>query len=124
MSDWKPGDEANGHRLNEGGQWVAIEQSGPPPASNPPAPNPPKKKRRIFLWVFLTIQVLFIIWIIAGASGGAGTPEDCASLSEEACNAASDVGTGIGVFLVFVFWVIVDFILAVTYGIYRLAKRS
>ena len=31
---------------------------------------PPRKKRRVFLWVFLAIQVLFIVWIIAGAASG------------------------------------------------------
>lgn len=30
----------------------------------------PRKKRRVFLWVFLVIQVLFLIWIIAGAASG------------------------------------------------------
>jgi uncharacterized membrane protein len=83
----------------------------------------PKKKRRVFLWFFLAIQVLFIIWIIGGASTGAGTPTDCEGLSEEACNAASDIGTSIGVALIIGVWVVVDFLLAVIYGVYRLATR-
>jgi uncharacterized membrane protein len=83
----------------------------------------PRKKRRVFLWFFLAVQVLFIIWIIAGASTGAGTPEDCTGLSEEACNAASDVGTGIGVAIIIGVWIVVDFLLAVIYGVYRLASR-
>lgn len=85
--------------------------------------KPVKKKRRIFLWFFLAIQVLFIIWIIAGASSGSGQPDDCGTLSAETCNTASDAGTAIGVFLVIVFWMIVDFLLGVGYAIYRLAKR-
>jgi uncharacterized membrane protein len=83
----------------------------------------PKKKRRVFLWFFLAIQVLFIVWIIGGASTGAGTPEDCTGLSEEACNAASDIGTSIGVALIIGVWVVVDFLLAVIYGVYRLATK-
>lgn len=83
----------------------------------------PKKKRRVFLWFFLAVQVLFIIWIVGGASTGAGTPEDCGTLSEEACNAASDIGTSIGVALIVGVWVVVDFLLAVIYGVYRLATR-
>lgn len=92
----------------------------------PPAtarPEAPKKKRRIFLWFFLAVQLLFIIWIIAGSTQGTDT-SDCGTLSEQACKDAQNVGTGIGVFLVVIFWMIVDFFLAVIYGVYRLAKRS
>ncbi len=85
--------------------------------------KPRKKKRRIFLWVFLAVQVLFVVWIVAGlSSGGDGT--DCGTLSQQACNDASDVGTGIGVVLIVVAWMVVDFLMAVIYGIYRLAKRT
>lgn len=84
---------------------------------------PDKKKRRIFLWFFLAVQALFIIWIIAGISGAGGDPSDCGSLSKETCNDAEAVGTGIGVALVIGLWMVVDFLLAVGYGIYRLAKR-
>ena len=78
----------------------------------------------MFFWIFMLVQLLFIVWIIAGIAGAGGTPDDCGSLDSETCNDAEDIGTGIGVFLVFIFWVIVDFLLAVCYGIYRLAKRS
>lgn len=92
----------------------------------PPAaaqPEKPKKKRRIFLWFFLAVQVLFLIWIITGASSG-GTATDCGTLDQKTCQDAQDVGTGIGVFLIVIFWMIVDFFLAVIYGVYRLAKRA
>ncbi len=95
--------------------------------SQPPPPPPPsiapQKKRRVFLWVFLAVQVLFIVWVVGGASTGSGTPTDCGVLDEETCNAASDIGTGIGVFMVIVLWAIVDFFMAVVYGVYRLASR-
>lgn len=90
---------------------------------HPTTQAPPKKKRRIFLWFFLAVQALFVVWIVAGASTGAGTPADCEGLSRELCNDASDVGTGIGVILIVVVWMVVDFFLAVIYGIYRLASR-
>lgn len=86
--------------------------------------DPPRRKRRIFLWVFLAVQLLFVVWIVAGASTGAGTPADCTGLDVETCNAAADVGTGIGVALVVGLWLVVDFLLAVIYGVYRLAKRT
>jgi hypothetical protein len=84
----------------------------------------PKKKRRIFLWVFLAIQALFLIWVISGAASANGTPTDCSGLDAETCNAASDIGTGIGVVLIVILWMVVDFFMAVIYGIYRLAKRN
>ena len=143
---WYP--DSNGvTRWWDGSQWT-DHQPPPPPASSGAAPTPgavfpgttpparshattqtqtveqPKKKRRVFLWFFLVIQVLFIIWIVGGASTGAGTPEDCGSLDAETCNAASDIGTSIGVAMVVVLWIVVDFLLALIYGVYRLAKRS
>lgn len=74
------------------------------------------------MWVFLLVQVLFIVWIIS-AVGSADSTSNCGTLDKQTCKDASNVGTGIGVFLIFIFWMIVDFLLAVGYGIYRLAKR-
>lgn len=85
--------------------------------------QPVKKKRRIFLWVFLAVQVLFIIWVIAGAHSGSGQPKDCGSLSKHTCNSASDAGTAIGVVLIIGLWFFVDAFLGVVYGVYRLASR-
>ena len=147
---WYP-DSTGTTRWWDGEQWTDHTPPPPTPAQAPPpggAPSPqsaatptmadsaprnfsqsearatqPKKKRRVFLWVFLLVQLLFIIWIIAGVSSGAGTPEDCEGLSEETCNAAADVGTSIGVALIIGVWVVVDFLLAVIYGVYRLATR-
>jgi hypothetical protein len=73
---------------------------------------PEKKKRRIFLWVFLSVQVLFLIWVISGAASGSGNTSD-----------AENAGTAIGVALIIGFWAVVDIIMGVTYGVYRLAKR-
>jgi hypothetical protein len=97
-----------------------------PPPTQYAQPEPPKKKRKVFLWFFLAIQVLFIIWIIAGASGGSGNPDpsDCGGLDLKTCNDAQDAGTAIGVGLIIVFWMVVDVILGVIYGVYRLAKRN
>ncbi|MCW2748104.1 MAG: hypothetical protein JWP10_1246 [Nocardioidaceae bacterium] len=95
-------------------------------SASDPTSTPPKqkKKKKIFLWFFMAVQILFIVWIIAGISSTSGNASDCGTLSQQTCNDAEDIGTSIGVFVVFVFWVIADFLLAVTYGIYRLAKRN
>lgn len=114
-------------------------QQPPPPAA------PPRKKRRVFMWIFFAIQVLFIIWIITGvASKGSGpsaatqaanqcanggwqglfkSQADCVKHYSVALNDAANTGKGLGVAIIVVVWVVVDFFLAVGYGIYRLATR-
>jgi hypothetical protein len=104
---------------------------------------PVRKKRRVFLWVFLAIQVLFLIWVIAGAVSG--TPSvasqvssfcghhgwyplyksqaDCLASYGRTLNDASDTGKGLGVALIIVFWCVVDFLVGGGYAIYRLASR-
>ncbi|MFI8218320.1 hypothetical protein [Streptomyces sp. NPDC085932] len=72
------------------------------------------------------MQILFLIWVIAGAAITSGTPEECHGLTGdnlELCEDAHDLGTTIGVGLIVAFWVATDFILALTYAIYRLASR-
>jgi hypothetical protein len=108
-------------------------------------PAAPRKKRRVFLWVFLAIQVIFIIWIIAGAASNPAGPTtaqqaaqqcagggwqglfksqaDCQVHYAHALNEASAAGKGIGVALIVVVWIVVDFFLGLGYGIYRLASR-
>jgi len=85
-------------------------------------PARPRRKRRVFWWFFLAVQALFLIWIIAGASGGHDY-SGCGTLTHQQCADAQDVGTGIGVALIVAFWCIVDFLLAVGYGVYRLTRR-
>jgi hypothetical protein len=116
-------DDSGRQRWFDGDNWTDHYQSAGEPSASSHAAEP-KKKKRIFLWFFMAVQVLFIIWIIAGAGGSSGDATDCGSLSQETCNDAEDIGTGIGVAIVIVFWVVVDFLLAVIYGIYRLAKRN
>ncbi|TDC81540.1 hypothetical protein [Actinomadura sp. 7K507] len=74
-----------------------------------------RKKHRIFPWIFLAIQILFLVWVIVGASSGGSCPPD----QQGACEA----GTAIGVGLVIAFWVAVDIILALTYLVFRLFRR-
>lgn len=65
-------------------------------------------KIRKFSWFILAVQVLFIVWIIAGiASAG---DNGCTT---KACNDASAVGTTLGVGIIVFLWVMVDVILGV-----------
>ncbi|MEV7253519.1 hypothetical protein ACPXCO_38170 [Streptomyces cyaneofuscatus] len=90
-------------------------------------PKEPKKKKshRIFLWFFLAVQVIFLIWIITGASSGEDS--SCEGMTGDAlrvCQDAGDVGTAIGVGLIIALWAAVDVILGITYAVYRLSRRQ
>lgn len=86
-------------------------------------PSRPKKKRRIFMWVFLAIQVLFIVWLIGGGISASDT-SDCVGVNADACEAGTAIGTGIGIALILGLWCIVDLLLGVGYAVYRLARRN
>ena len=123
---WYPAD--NGHwRYWSGAEWT--DQNGPtaPPTSpysstaTQLTPQPAKKKRRIFLWVFLAIQVLFIAWIIAGLILTRDAT-DCSGLDQATCEATANPDARAGLFFLFVYWMMGDILLAVGYGIYRSFK--
>jgi len=105
-------------------------QPGFPPSYGYIPAAPPRKRRRVFLWIFLAIQALFVVWIVAAiASSAHGIPAYChqadhsAFIGVKGCTSASEAGATIGVALVIVFWMVVDVILGVSYGVYRLATR-
>ncbi len=128
------------HRAQEP-QWGpnAPQDSGLPPngwPAPPPGPPPvgpyrtqtgppPRKRRRVFLWLFLAVQILFLIWVITGAASGSGASADCRGLTGddlEVCEDASGVGTTLGVGLIVTLWAAVDIILGFTYLVIRLAR--
>jgi hypothetical protein len=90
-----------------------------------PPQQPPRRKRRIFIWVFLAVQALFVIWIIAGAASGHSAAVNCHDryLTHSECASAANAGTAIGAGLVVLLWAVADVILGVSYGVWRLARR-
>ena len=102
----------------------------------------------MFWWVFLAIQALFIAWIITAAVTAANTANsglaheiaqqcahgtwhglyssyaDCAKQVRSLHSAANGIGNTIGAALVVGIWVAVDFIVGLSYLIYRLATRD
>ncbi|WP_258939317.1 hypothetical protein [Actinomadura luteofluorescens] len=77
-----------------------------------PGTEPARRKHRVFPWIFLAVQIGFLIWVIAGAQAN-----DCNG--DQACEA----GTTIGVGLIIALWVAADIILGLTYLVFRLFKR-
>lgn len=85
------------------------------------APAKPRRRRRIFLWFFLAVQAIFIIWLITGGTAADHSVTHCTGAN---CKGATEAGSAIGIGLIVVFWMVVDVILGVTYGVYRLATRE
>jgi len=85
---------------------------------------------RKMTWVFLIVNALFVLWVAVGISSRAS--EDCATdpsvtsgvLTESECIAASDVGTGIGVALIFVLWFFVFVVVSLIWLMSRPKRRS
>lgn len=77
------------------------------------------------LWTlfFAAVQVLFVIWVFAALAYGSGVPSTCGSLSADSCSDAQTASNRIGVSIIVVAWVVVDFLLAVMREVYRLVMR-
>lgn len=109
------------------------------------APKP--KKKRVFMWTFLAIQVIFLIWVITGIASGHGTGSsahqqalqycagdgwqglfksysDCVTHYGNGLNTAGEAGTAIGVGLIVVLWVVVDVILGIGRFVVLFARRG
>jgi hypothetical protein len=70
-------------------------------------------KFRVFTWVIVVINTLFLVWVISGIAGNVNNP-NC-TVNTTACQ----IGTGIGVFLIFMLWIVVDFILGILWLVTR-----
>lgn len=111
----------NGPGRPPGHQYSGYSaQSQPQPPAT--AVEYPKKKRRIFLWIFLAMQILFLIWVIAGAMAGSST-HCVAGTTTVDCHNAHEVGTTIGTGIIILFWALADIIVGGGYAVYRLATR-
>ena len=75
-----------------------------PPTQQPPQVQPPRKRRRVFVWVFLAIQVIFLGWVIYA---GVSLPQS---------------GPSNGLAIQMGLWVLTDVILAVIYLIRQLPR--
>jgi hypothetical protein len=77
--------ERNGTMMPESGNYPPGNYNpympggtGPVPPAAAPGPIPPtaapaKKRKRVFMWFFIGIQVIFLIWLIAGLASTSGS---------------------------------------------------
>src|SRR5579875_1798791 len=92
----------------------------------------PHRKHHVFLWVFLAIQVLFLIWLIAGLATVHAAPTsaqvmaqcghgqwaplfksqaDCVTHYGHALTEAGNAGKAVGAGLIIAFWAVADVII-------------
>lgn len=81
-------------------------------------------KWRPFTWVILIINVLFLVWIIAGVAGVAGECANEVGIDRDACEAGTAVGATIGVGIIIGLWAFVDVILGVLWLITKPKTRA
>jgi hypothetical protein len=79
---------------------------------------------RKFTWFILVLQILFIVWIIAGVSGNADNCAGEVGDALELCEAGTAVGTGIGVGIIIFLWAFVDIILGLIWLITNRGQRD
>lgn len=79
------------------------------------------------MWIFLAIQVLFIIMLISGIAHSASTVHGCHAdqyLSAADCRNATEAGSTIGVFIVVFFWAAVGVILGISRWVYKSTRKA
>ena len=119
---------------------MSYQQQHPYAEPWPPyqqAPAPRRRRRRVFPWVFLAVQALFVIWVIAGIASGARIHSDAVAychahpsqfLTFAQCvsgyGGGAKAGTAIGAALIVGLWVAADVILGTGYVVWRLARRG
>lgn len=88
---------------------------------SPDEPRLPVRKRpRVFFWVFLAVQLVFLVWLVTGLT----VPSGCGDPPQADCEAAEGIGVTIGAGLIVALWAAVDVIVGMSYLVYRLAKRG
>jgi hypothetical protein len=108
-----------------------------------PPVAPPRQRRRVFMWTFLTIQVIFVGLLILQVVGKTGpsaadiasgcyhgawhglfkSQQDCVVHYGAALNGAGELGKGIGAALIIGLWVALDVILGVGRFVVVYARR-
>jgi hypothetical protein len=79
---------------------------------------------RKLTWFILAVQVVFLVWIIAGVNE---VSDNCAGevgSAKELCEGATAVGASIGVGLIIFLWIFVDIVLGLIWLITNRGQRD
>lgn len=77
---------------------------------------------RKMTWALLVWTALIVVWVIAAAAGSGESVDECVAegiLTRQECQDATDVGTGIGVFLILLFGAVVFVVLSLVWFMSR-----
>lgn len=80
-------------------------------------------KWRVFTWVILAVNLLFLIWVISGTSSASSNCNGLTGRALSDCQAGTAVGASIGIGLIIVLWGFVDVILGVLWLVTRPKNR-
>jgi hypothetical protein len=92
-------------------------QGWPPQAPPPQAPKP-RKRRRLFMWVILAINLVFA-WIMFEILASASSCQGMTGDDLDACQAGEGIGKTALVLIVLFIWALVDIVLAVLFLVTR-----
>lgn len=81
-------------------------------------------KWRKATWALFIFSVLMLIWVVSGIASSGGHATNCGSLDQSSCDAARNIGAGIGVTLLFVIWFIGFIILSLVWLMSRPRHRA
>lgn len=79
---------------------------------------------RKMTWFILAVQILFLIWIIAGVNEASNNCVDEVGSAKDLCEAGTAVGASIGVGLIIFLWIFVDIVLGLIWLITNRGQRD
>lgn len=79
---------------------------------------------RKFTWFILIVQVLFLVWIVAGVGEASNNCDGEVGEALELCQAGTAIGAGIGVGIIIFLWAFVDFILGIIWLVTNRGQRD
>lgn len=82
------------------------------------------RRWRPLTWVILAVNLLFVVWIVAGLLGVADECTGFSGTELDLCEAGTAIGAGIGVGIIVFLWVAADIILGVVWLVTRSRRRE
>ena len=79
---------------------------------------------RKMTWFIVIVNILFLLWLIAGVGGTAANCEGLVGDELDICEAGTAVGATIGAGLIIVLWVMVDIILGILWLVTGRGRRT
>lgn len=79
---------------------------------------------RKMTWAIWAWSLLCLVWLITGIAAVSSTKRHCNGLSQSACQAATNVGAGIGVTFIVIVWLLVFLVLSLIWFMSRPRPRT